>query len=83
MPTVVTLWPLILAEKSFADKYVIRFTVTSQRTTNDDITRDWNEIRNTATEILAELAEETQRVQVTKRTRVPLKGKKLCVLSQC
>ncbi|XP_008477680.1 histidine decarboxylase [Diaphorina citri] len=58
------------------DKYVIRFTVTSQRTTNDDITRDWNEIRNTATEILAELAEETQRVQVTKRTRVPLKETK-------
>uniref|UniRef100_A0A8D8X543 Histidine decarboxylase n=1 Tax=Cacopsylla melanoneura TaxID=428564 RepID=A0A8D8X543_9HEMI len=58
------------------DKYVIRFTVTSQRTTNDDITRDWNEIRNTATEILAEIAAETQRIQVTKRTRVPLKETK-------
>lgn len=33
-------------------KYVIRFTVTSTNTTNEDILRDWAEIRNTANEIL-------------------------------
>ncbi|XP_012274122.1 histidine decarboxylase isoform X2 [Orussus abietinus] len=33
-------------------KYVIRFTVTSSNTTNEDILTDWAEIRNTAGEIL-------------------------------
>ncbi|XP_058794335.1 histidine decarboxylase [Phymastichus coffea] len=32
--------------------YVIRFTVTSTNTTNEDIIRDWAEIKSTATEIL-------------------------------
>ncbi|XP_032672244.1 histidine decarboxylase [Odontomachus brunneus] len=35
-------------------KYVIRFTVTSTNTTNEDILRDWAEIRNTANEILGD-----------------------------
>ncbi|XP_044009511.1 histidine decarboxylase isoform X2 [Aphidius gifuensis] len=34
------------------EKYVIRFTVTSTNTTNDDILRDWAEIKSTASEIL-------------------------------
>ena len=34
--------------------YVIRFTVTSQRTTGDDIMRDWAEIRSVAAEVLGE-----------------------------
>ncbi|XP_015188295.1 PREDICTED: histidine decarboxylase [Polistes dominula] len=33
-------------------KYVIRFSVTSTNTTNEDILKDWAEIRNTANEIL-------------------------------
>ncbi|KAL0268988.1 UNVERIFIED_CONTAM: hypothetical protein PYX00_010743 [Menopon gallinae] len=37
---------------AFKGKYVIRFTVTSQRTTVDDITKDWFEIKVTAAEIL-------------------------------
>ncbi|CRL04000.1 CLUMA_CG017118, isoform A [Clunio marinus] len=39
---------------SLKGKYVIRFTVTSAGTTNDDIIKDWNEIRLVATEILDE-----------------------------
>ncbi|XP_025203410.1 histidine decarboxylase [Melanaphis sacchari] len=37
---------------SLKGKYVIRFTVTSQYTTVSDITRDWAEIKATATEII-------------------------------
>ncbi|XP_073813371.1 histidine decarboxylase isoform X1 [Musca autumnalis] len=40
---------------SLKGKYVIRFTVTSTRTTVDDILRDWTEIKNAATEILSEM----------------------------
>ncbi|XP_061401309.1 histidine decarboxylase [Musca vetustissima] len=40
---------------SLKGKYVIRFTVTSTRTTVDDILRDWTEIKNAATEILCEM----------------------------
>lgn len=36
------------------EKYVIRFTVTSQRTTEDDIINDWHEIQTVANEILEE-----------------------------
>ncbi|XP_065219540.1 histidine decarboxylase isoform X2 [Planococcus citri] len=36
------------------DKYVIRFTVTSQYTTDEDIIRDWNEIKEAATIIISE-----------------------------
>ncbi|XP_075221341.1 histidine decarboxylase-like [Lycorma delicatula] len=43
---------------SLKGRYVIRFTVTSQQTTNEDIIRDWTEIHTTATEILKEVAGE-------------------------
>ena len=36
---------------SLKGKYVIRFTVTSARTTGDDIIKDWAEIRAVASEI--------------------------------
>ncbi|XP_050529750.1 histidine decarboxylase isoform X2 [Daktulosphaira vitifoliae] len=39
---------------SLKGKYVIRFTVTSQYTTILDITKDWSEIKETATEIIDE-----------------------------
>lgn len=55
---------------SLKGKYVIRFTVTSTHTTNDDIIKDWNEIRSVASEILEEC-----NLKIDKR--VPLKGKKL------
>ncbi|XP_077261438.1 histidine decarboxylase [Temnothorax americanus] len=45
-------------------KYVIRFTVTSTNTTNEDILKDWAEIRSTASEI----SDTTQ----LPRARVPL-----------
>jgi histidine decarboxylase len=51
-------------------RYVIRFTVTSQRTTGDDITHDWAEIRSVATEILGE----EKQPAITARARVPLAG---------
>ncbi|XP_034173277.1 histidine decarboxylase [Osmia lignaria lignaria] len=47
-------------------KYVIRFTVTSTNTTNEDILRDWAEIRNTANEILGDTSGSPV------RTKVPL-----------
>lgn len=45
-------------------KYVIRFTVTSTNTTNQDIVRDWAEIRNTANEILGVTSESPVRARV-------------------
>ena len=51
---------------SLKGKYVIRFTVTSPRTTLEDITRDWYLIRNTATELAGG-------VIVPVKTRIPLK----------
>lgn len=51
---------------SLKGKYVIRFTVTSTRTTSDDIVKDWTEIKLVATEVLEELQ--------IKMDRVPLKG---------
>lgn len=53
---------------SLKGKYVIRFTVTSTRTTNDDIIKDWCEIRCVASEILEEC-----NVKIDKK--VLLKGK--------
>ena len=53
-----------------AGQYVIRFTVTSQRTTSDDITRDWAEIKSTATDIL----NESQDIMTTRKQRVKLAG---------
>ncbi|KAK5647194.1 hypothetical protein RI129_002086 [Pyrocoelia pectoralis] len=40
------------------DKYVIRFTVTSQFTTVDDIVKDWKEIKVVSESILSEVEEE-------------------------
>uniref|UniRef100_A0A182RHD3 Histidine decarboxylase n=1 Tax=Anopheles funestus TaxID=62324 RepID=A0A182RHD3_ANOFN len=53
---------------SLKGRYVIRFTVTSTYTSNDDILADWNEIRTVTSELLNEL-----NVQMVDRTRVPLK----------
>lgn len=53
---------------SLKGKYVIRFTVTSTRTTNDDIIKDWNEIRAVASEVCEECNAKIDK-------RVPLKGK--------
>lgn len=53
---------------SLKGKYVIRFTVTSTRTTVDDILRDWTEIKNSATEILGEM-------NISISNRVYLKGR--------
>ncbi|XP_037903093.1 histidine decarboxylase isoform X2 [Hermetia illucens] len=53
---------------SLKGKYVIRFTVTSTRTTNDDILSDWAEIRQITTEILEEL-----NINLSDRAKVPLK----------
>ena len=50
--------------------YVIRFTVTSQRTTGDDIMRDWAEIRTVAAVVLGEEKQPTAAM----RARVPLAG---------
>lgn len=55
---------------SLKGKYVIRFTVTSSQTTNEDILKDWNEIRFVTAELLTELG-----VKVGERSRVSLKGK--------
>ena len=51
-------------------KYVIRFTVTSPRTTLQDIARDWNLIQGFANEILGG----DPQITTNKPTRVPLKG---------
>ncbi|XP_043681172.1 histidine decarboxylase isoform X2 [Vespula pensylvanica] len=45
-------------------KYVIRFTVTSTNTTNEDILKDWAEIRNTANEILGDSSGSPVRARV-------------------
>jgi histidine decarboxylase len=60
-------------------RYVIRFTVTSQRTTGDDITHDWAEIRSVATEILGE----EKQPAITARARVPLAGTHKSAAWQC
>lgn len=58
---------------SLKGKYVIRFTITSQYTTNEDILKDWNEIRYVTSELLQELG-----VKVGERTRISLKGENCC-----
>lgn len=45
-----------------------RFTITSTKTTNDDIIKDWSEIRAVTTEILEE-----NNFKIGDRARVPLK----------
>ncbi|CAG2054215.1 unnamed protein product [Timema podura] len=53
---------------SLKGRYVIRFTVTSARTTLDDVTRDWAEVRATATEVL----DGVKTANHVMRSRVPL-----------
>ncbi|XP_031616501.1 histidine decarboxylase isoform X2 [Contarinia nasturtii] len=53
---------------SLKGKYVIRFTVTSTHTSNDDLLKDWAEIRKVSTELLEEL-----NIHITDRARVHLK----------
>lgn len=60
-------------------QYVIRFTVTSQRTAIDDITRDWAEIKTTAADVLAE----SQDIITTRKQRVKLAGTLISYLSIC
>ncbi|XP_046350284.1 histidine decarboxylase-like isoform X1 [Haliotis rufescens] len=45
---------LHMVPAALKEKYVIRFTVTSQYTTDDDLERDWVVIRETATRVLAD-----------------------------
>ncbi|XP_066968853.1 aromatic-L-amino-acid decarboxylase isoform X3 [Macrobrachium rosenbergii] len=61
---------------SLKGKYVIRFTVTSQYTTVEDLTRDWSIIRTTASEILSQTpAGEEHRTRVfLKAMRRRIKG---------
>ncbi|XP_047513450.1 aromatic-L-amino-acid decarboxylase isoform X2 [Pieris napi] len=58
----------------FKGVYVIRFTVTSQRTTNQDILDDWNEIKTVASEILVDVfGSECGNIAVPKKPRITLK----------
>lgn len=54
-------------------KYVIRFTVTSPRTTLDHIVKDWKEIVNVANDVLQE------REKYLNKAKVPLGGNKRVV----
>lgn len=54
------------------DKYVIRFTVTSQNSTSEDIIKDWKEIRTVTQELLSEC----EAIIKAPRARVPLAGKR-------
>lgn len=54
------------------DKYVIRFTITSQYTTNEDIVKDWKEIKTVTHDLLAEY----ETLAKAPRARVPLGGKR-------
>jgi hypothetical protein len=58
---------------SLKGKYVIRYTVTSPRTTLNDIARDWEIIQQFSTEVLAGDMEVVSTTSTT-RTRMPLKG---------
>ncbi|XP_026316269.1 histidine decarboxylase-like [Hyposmocoma kahamanoa] len=58
----------------FKGIYVIRFTVTSERTTNQDILDDWNEIKTVAKEILVDIfGSENGNIAVPKRPRISLR----------
>ena len=61
---------------SLKGKYVIRFTVTSQRTTLEDVTRDWWLIRDTATELSGGEV-------IPQKTRMPLKRSKFLFINLC
>ena len=58
---------------SLKGKYVIRYTVTSPRTTLNDIARDWDIITKFSADILGG-SNSSESEQVTTRQRVPLKG---------
>lgn len=58
------------------DKYVIRFTITSQYTTTEDIVKDWKEIKTVTQEILTEFDELVK----APRAKVPLAGKMFDIL---
>ncbi|NWS21050.1 DCHS decarboxylase, partial [Pachyramphus minor] len=45
---------LFLIPATIHDKFIIRFTVTSQFTTREDILRDWNIIQHTAAQIVSQ-----------------------------
>ncbi|KAF5297551.1 hypothetical protein FQR65_LT09982 [Abscondita terminalis] len=49
------------------DKYVIRFTVTSQYTTVDDIEKDWIEIKTVTNQIFKDIEDETKNQKVKVR----------------
>ena len=55
---------------SLKGTYIIQYTVTSPRTTLNDIARDWEIIQQFATEVLGG----DQPATTTTRTRMPLKG---------
>ncbi|XP_012504677.1 PREDICTED: histidine decarboxylase isoform X2 [Propithecus coquereli] len=57
---------LFLIPATVQDKLIIRFTVTSQFTTRDDILRDWNLIRDAATLVLSQHCTSQPRPQVGK-----------------
>ncbi|XP_045457542.1 histidine decarboxylase-like [Melitaea cinxia] len=58
----------------FKGVYVIRFTVTSQRTTNQDILDDWNEIKTVASEILMDMfGTDNGNIVIHKKPRISLK----------
>ena len=50
------------------NKYVIRFTVTSQYTTEDDIKCDWYLIQNTANKIVMENKNEETTLSIQQKT---------------
>lgn len=60
---------------SIKGKYVIRFTVTSNRTTLDDILNDWSEIRLVTGCVLDEM-----NIKIADRAKVPLKGKEMYIV---
>nr|BAO52002.1 histidine decarboxylase [Gryllus bimaculatus] len=57
---------------SLSGRYVIRFTVTSTRTTQMDVERDWQEIRRCADDVLMEQTQHEITASLTPRTRVRL-----------
>lgn len=52
-----------------SNKFLSSFTVTSTHTSNDDLLKDWAEIRKVSTELLEEM-----NIHINDRARVHLKG---------
>lgn len=59
---------------SLKGRYVIRFTITSQRTTIQDVLEDWAEVRRVADEILKERNVQNGYLVGPTRIKVPLGG---------